>query len=205
GASVEAARADLEALWDAYLTEVGMPRDKRGSFSGLVLVPAARGANELRPTYSEPLLIVMGIVGVVLLIGCANVANLLLARATARQNEIAVRLAIGASRGRLIRQLLPEGGGLVSLGARAGLLFAWWGASFLVAVLAGPAERVVLEPHFDLRILGFTAGVSIATALLFSLAPALRATRVDAAKPGQSGATPHNRLGRTLVFVQGTF
>jgi len=203
GATVEQARADIESEWDAYLTEVGMPRDRRGYFSGIVLVPAAKGGNEIRRVYSEPLLIVMGIVGVVLLIGCANVANLLLARATARQNEIAVRLAIGATRGRLIRQLFTEGIVLVSLGAAAGLLFAQWGASFLVAVLAGPAGRIVLEPHFDLRVLAFTCGVSFATAVLFSLAPALRATRVDAAKPGSvARSTARNNLGKTLVVIQ---
>ena len=207
GATVEQARTDLDALWDVYMTEEGMPRGSRNReyFSGIALVPAAKGANNLRRDYSEPLLIVMGIVGVVLLIGCANVANLLLARAAARQTEIAVRLAIGASRMRLIRQLLTEGIVLVSLGAATGVLFAQWGASFLVAVLAGPTQRIVLEPHFDFRLLAFTASVSIATALLFSLAPALRATHVDAAKPGSvDRSTARNRLGGTLVVVQVT-
>jgi predicted permease len=100
---------------------------------------------------------------------------------------------------------LLDGSRDASLGAGAGLLFARWGASFLVAVLGGPGERVVLEPHFDLRVLGFTASVSVATALLFSLAPALRATRIDAAKPAAAGgAGTHNRLGRALVVAQVT-
>jgi predicted permease len=101
--------------------------------------------------------------------------------------------------------LLTEGLVLVSLGAGVGLLFARWGASVLVAMLAGPAELLVLEPHFDLRVLAFTTSVSIATALLFSLAPSLRATNVDAAKPGTVvRSTSQNRLGPALVVVQVT-
>jgi predicted permease len=208
GATVEQARADLDALFESFMLEIGEPpRERRTHFPGIAMVPAARGLNGLRRTYSEPLLIVMTIVGVVLLIGCANVANLLLARASARHNEIAVRLAIGASRGRLVRQLLTEGIVLVALGSAAGLIFAKWGVSFLVRVLAGPGNEVLLNPQFDWRVLAFTAGVAIFTALLFSLAPALRATRVDArpAAPSTAGRGKHGtRLGQALVVVQVT-
>ena len=207
-ATVEQARADLDALFESFMLEIGEPpRERRTHFPGIAMVPAARGLDGLRRTYSEPLLIVMTIVGVVLLIGCANVANLLLARASARQNEIGVRLAIGASRGRLVRQLLTEGIVLVVLGAAAGLLFAKWGVSFLISVLAGPGNAVVLSPQFDLRVLAFTAGVAIFTALLFSLAPALRATRVGAARPAPAATgntTQGTRLGQALVVVQVT-
>ena len=208
GTTVEQARADLHVLWDGYMTEIGEPREKRTYFSGIELVPASRGLNRLRRDLSQPLLIVMGIVGVVLLIGCANVATLLLARASARRRELALRLAIGASRGRLIRQLLTEGVVLAAVGASLGLLFARWGVSFLLALFAGPDGNSgpLLDPRFDGRLLAFTSALAIATALLFALAPALQATRLDGARPPATGVTSlswsRDRFGQALVGVQ---
>ncbi len=208
GATVEQARADLDAMFQAYMTDNGLSAGTREYFNRIVLVPADRGLNNVRRQLAQPLLVIMAIVAIVLLIGCANVANLLLARGSARRSEFAVRLAIGAGRGRLIRQLLTEGALLVALGTAAGIVFARWGVAFLVGVFAAGRGGLVLEPRFDLRVLAFTGAVAVVTGLLFSVLPALHTTRVDAAKPADSSRMSTTgaglRAGQALVVTQVT-
>jgi predicted permease len=206
GATPAQARADLDNLFQGYMREIGIGGETRQYFNRIELVPANRGLESLRRRFSKPLLIVMTIVGLVLLIGCANVANLLLARAAARQCEISIRLAIGAGRGRIIRQMLTEGLLLVTAGAGVGVLFARWGVDLLAGFFAGVRHRIILDPHFDVRILGFAAAVAVLTGLLFSIVPALQATRSDARKPLEIGrASPAKlrvRIGQALVVLQ---
>jgi len=207
GIAVERARAELHTLWDGYMNGIGQVREKRNYFSGIELVPAGRGLGARRRDLAEPLLIVMGIVGVVLLIGCANVANLLLARAAGRQNELAVRLAMGATRTRLVRQLLTEGAVLVACGTALGLLVARAGSSYLVARLTEGRDNGLLVVPFDLRLLGFTAGIGGLACLLFSVATAISATRLGAAPGARTAtATPQirTRLGSSLIVAQVT-
>jgi predicted permease len=147
------------------------------------LVPGDRGVSSLRGQYEEPLRILMGIVGLVLLIACANLANFFLAKMATREKEIATRLALGAGASRIVRQMLTETLLLSFFGGAVGLLFAAWGTRALIGFVVGGATRTPFDPSPDLRVLAFTFGVSLATGLLFGLAPAWRATRMNLA-PG---------------------
>jgi predicted permease len=175
--------------------------------ASIELTPAGRGLSDLRRQFSLSLRILMAVVGVVLLIACANVANLLLARAAARQREFAVRLAIGAGRTRLLRQLLTESVLLASLGGVAGVLLAWWGSRLLLWLASGSAEPLPLDVTPNLRILGFTLLASLLSAVIFGAAPALRAARIEpnATLKGGKGAAQaasQSPLGKLLVVAQ---
>jgi predicted permease len=170
--------------------------------------PGSQGEMDTRRGFSQPLQLLVGVVGLVLLIACANVANLLLVRGSSRRKEIAVRLALGASRWRLIRQLLTESILLAALGGALGILFAVWIKDGLLLVSEWAVrEMSALDPKLDLRVLGFTLGLSLLTGLIFGLLPALRTTDLDltpALKDAGRSSTAIGRswLSRGLVVVQ---
>jgi len=174
----------------------------------LGLLPAFNGLSAVRSQYSAALKILMGMVALILLIACANVANLSLARGAARARELAVRIAIGASRARVIRQLLTEATLVAAAGTLIGIVIASWATRFLVGMLGTSSSQVMLDLSLDGKVLAFAAATCIATVLLFALLPALRATRVDpqlAMKAGGRGtAEGYNRFrtGKALVIAQ---
>jgi putative ABC transport system permease protein len=151
-------------------------------------LPAARGASGLRARFQRPLAVLMGIVGLVLLIACANIASLLVARAAARAKEMALRQALGASRWRLIRQLLVECLLLSAAGAAVGMAVARWGDLLLVRYLSTLRSKVFLDFSPDGRVLAFTAGIAVLTGLLFGVIPAFRGTRVSLADTIKEGS-----------------
>lgn len=211
GVSEQQARAAMDVLVKQILIEQGgpgmRPNDLREFREAKILFgTGATGFSRLRANFSEPLMILMSVVGLVLLIACANVANLLLARATARQREISVRMALGATRARLVRQLLAESVLLSAGGALLGLLMAQWGSQLLLLLVN--REGVPLAVHLDLWVLGFTAAIATFTGILFGLGPALRATRIEinsVLKEGSRGLTSSGAklsLGKLLVVAQ---
>jgi predicted permease len=206
GTSLEQARAELDALFQSYMDEIGISAEsRRDALKRIDLKSASRGLNELRRQFSEPLQVLMTVVALVLLIACVNVANLLLARGTARRKEFAVRLAVGASRFRLLRQAFGESLLLVTLGGLVGLVFARWGSAFLVNFFAATSGLFVDLP-LDYRVLTFTAGVALLTGLTFGVAPALQSMRIEpnsALKGGVGGgARVGSRFGKSLVAAQ---
>ena len=210
GVTEQQATPQLDVLFHQSLTAGLKTPPKPGGNLHIRFEPTANGLALLRQKFSKPLWILMTIVGVVLLIACANVATLLVARSTARQKEIVVRLSLGASRARLIRQLLTESVLLGGFGGALGLLFAYWGSHALVLLMSSGGEPFSVNVQPDAQVLGFTAAVSVVTGILFGLAPALRSTRVDltpALKAGAgcvSGVSQQTRLGsgRSLVVAQ---
>ena len=207
------AESRLRAL-QAQLREATMPQDWRPQDQASYIedpfgvISASTGISSLRDRYSQPLYILLGIVGLVLTIACANMANLLLAQSVARRRELAVRLSLGANRRQLIRQLLVESIMLSLAGAAAGLVIAAWGSRALVAMLSTRTNFTFLDLSMDWRVFGFTAGVGIATGLLFGVFPALRGTSVapaDALRDHSRGIVSGGgrlNIGHALVALQ---
>jgi predicted permease len=219
GATREQAQAQLENVFQQSVVEQRAARNTQSLAQGgnavspldpkdyprLSLISGSQGEMNSRAYYASSLYLLLGVVGTVLLIACANVANLLLSRASARQKEIGLRLALGATRWRLMRQLLTESVLLAGVGGALGLVFALWIKNGLLAV--GDWGPKALEPKLDWRVLTFTMALSLLTGIIFGLAPAWRATKVDLTPTlkdsgRSSSVASRSLLSRSLVVMQ---
>src|SRR5258708_2143404 len=209
GVSARQAQAVLAGPFSQWARSAD-PKRRPEDDPKLVVREGAGGLDGLRRRYSKPLYILLTLVGLILSIACANIANRLLARAAARKREIALRLSLGAGRLRIIRQLLTESVLLAALGGTLGVAFAIWGIRFLTLLLANGRENFTLRAELNLHVLAVVAGLSLLTGMLFGLAPALQSTRMDfmpALKESRTGeARGHGfrrlSLSRILMISQ---
>ena len=179
GVKMEAARADLNNIFQNYLTSTVLKGYKLQELPHIKISAAGRGLDPLRQAFADPIRLLQWMVALILLMACVNIAALLMARATKRSSEMGIRMAIGASRSRLIGQLLIENLTLAFLGGALGLAFAYWGARTLVLLLSPAGEPLILDVHLEMRVLLFAAGLAFVTTLLFGLGPSISATGVD--------------------------
>ena len=204
GVSMAQAQAVLAPRFHQWVATTATTDGERAKLPALILNPGAEGLGSLRRQYSKPLYVLLMMVGLILAIACANIANLLLARAAARRREMAVRLSLGAGRFRVVRQLLTESVMLASLGGAFGVLFAIWGVRSLTLLLSNGQENFTLHAELNWNVLGVTAALSVVCGLLFGLAPAIQSTRPDvmpALKNGRGGG-PRRRAQHVLVVAQ---
>jgi predicted permease len=189
---VRQAEAALASAFRVHMSQPetqGFSRSRDGQLRTAMLLPAARGQDRLRRDYELPLAVLMGMVGVILLIACVNVANLLYVRSTARAGEVALRMSVGASRGRMVQQLLVESLVLAFTGGAVGVMLAGWGTRFVAELFRENQNPIVINAQPDGTVLLFAAVLSVLTGIVFGLAPAFAATRITPARVLKTGMT----------------
>jgi putative ABC transport system permease protein len=200
GVTISQVQANLASHWTRL--HLGTQLHPGVEDSLIEILPGGQGLYDLRHEFSLPLRLLMGAGALVLLVACANLASLLLARATSRRQEIALRLSLGASRGRLLRQLLTESMLLSMMGGIFGIAFALWGGPLLVALMSRGHAPIVLDLAIHTRTLVFTAMVTLATGLLFGIGPALRSTSSDSLHASRLIAGRPSRWTAALIVSQ---